>query len=336
MNTRPAIRQAVNLTLTAGMAATLVLLSGCKTAPVKESPHAAVTEKVVMGPIKMPAGADLGRAKYIAENRRIKLYTELVGIGDPSNEKLLFPPKIAQEIGVTPSQMRRRFMDTVAASRRFELYDSTNTVTQEASDIYVDCQVVGTEQDLQTIEGGVRVAVTRVMLSLQMKDRSVKGQDKLLFPAPVRVTGQTGRSTGDRTVIRPNENLQSPDVQRRLGQDYQRALQRAFDDASKRIDAILRPMGRVLAADGNNIGIVGGSVHGLQGGDELVIFRATTAKLAGGEVFASTRPVAVVRCDGVGTESSQCTVFRRDPAFQPQVGDYAVLSDFSATGIRTE
>ncbi len=332
MPASPVARSALALSL----ASALVLLTACKTTPVKESPHAAVVEKVVLGPIRMPAGVDHSRAKYIAENRRIKLYTELVGIGDPSNEKLLFPAKIAQDIGVTPSQMRRRFMDTVAASRRFEIYDSTNTVTQEASDIYVDCQVVGTEQDLQNLEGGVRVAVTRVMLSLQMKDRSVKGQDRLMFPAPVRVTGQTGRTTGDRTVIGPGENLQSPDVQRRLGQDYQRAMQRAFDDASKRIDAIVRPMGRVLAVDGTQVGIVGGSVHGLQGNDELVIFRATTARLAGGEVFATTRPVAVVRCDGVGTESSQCTVFRRDPAYQPQVGDYAVLSDFSATGIRTE
>lgn len=328
----PAVRHAVALSV----AASLLLMSGCKTSPGKESPHAATPEKVVLGSIKMPAGVDFSRAKYIAENRRIKLYTELVGLGDPGNEKLLFPAKVAQEIGITPSQMRRRFMDTVAASRRFELYDSTNTVTQEATDIYVDCQVVGTQQELQTIEGGVRVAVTRVMLSLQMKDRSVKGQDKLLFPAPVRVTGQTGRSTGDRTVVGPGENLQSADVQRRLGQDYQNAMQRAFEDASKRIDAILRPMGRVLAVDGTQVGIVGGSVHGLQGNDELVVFRATTAKLPGGEVFASTRPVAVVRCDGVGTESSQCTVFRRDPAYQPQVGDYAVLSDFSATGVRAE
>ncbi len=322
--------------LALSLASVLVLVAGCKTAAKDPSPHAAVPDKVVLGPIKMPAGVDFSRAKFIAENRRIKLYTELVGIGVPGNEKLLFPARIAQEIGITPAQMRRRFLDTVAASRRFELYDSTNTVTQEATDFYVDCQVVGTEQELQTIEGGVRVAVTRVMLSLQMKDRSVRGQDKLLFPAPVRVTGQTGRSTGDRTVIAPNESLQSADVQRRLGQDYQRAMQRAFEDASRRIEAILRPMARVLAVDGNQVGIVGGSVHGLQGADELVIFRATTAKLAGGEVFASTRPVAVVRCDGVGTESSQCTVFRRDPSMQPQTGDYAVLSDFSATGVRSE
>ena len=319
--------------LAVSLAGALVLLVACKTAPVKESPHAASAEKEVLGAIKMPAGVDYSRARLIAENRRIKLYAELVGVGDPANEKLLFPAKVAQDIGVSPVQMRRRFLDTVAKSRRFELYDSSSTVTAEASDIVIDGMFTGTTQDIQALEGGVRVAVTRVRLSLQMKDRY---SGKLLFPAPVEVVGQTGRTTGDRTVIGPRETVDNPDVQRRLGQDYERAMQRAFDDAAKRIDAVLRPMGRVLAADGNQLGLVGGSTHGLQGGDELVVFRATTAKVGTTEVFATTRPVAVVRCDGVGTETSQCAVIRRDPAFKPQAGDYAVLSDFSATGVRAE
>ena len=319
--------------LALSMVSALTLLVACKTAPVKDSPHAASTEKEVLGAIKMPAGVDYSRARLIAENRRIKLYAELVGMGDPANEKLLFPVRVAQDIGLSPVQMRRRFLDTVAKSRRFELYDSASTVTAEASDIVIDGMFTGTTQDIQSLEGGVRVAVTRVRLSLQMKDRY---SGKLLFPAPVEVVGQTGRTTGDRTVIGPRETVDSPDVQRRLGQDYERAMQRAFDDAAKRIDAVLRPMGRVLTTDGKQLGLVGGSTHGLQGGDELVVFRATTAKVGNTEVFATTRPVAVMRCDGVGTETSQCVVIRRDPGFKPQAGDYAVLSDFSATGVRTE
>mgnify|MGYP006976406619 CR=1 FL=1 len=123
-------------------------------------------------------------------------------------------------------------------------------------------------------------------------------------------------------------------MQRRLGQDYERAMQRAFDDAARRVEAVLRPMGRVLAVDGEQMGLVGGSIHGLQSGDELVIFRATVAKVGETQVFATMRPVAVVRCDGVGTETSQCTLVRRDPALNPQQGDYAVLTDFSATILR--
>lgn len=281
----------------------------------------------------MPGGVDYARARLIADNRRVKVYTELIGIGDPANEKLLFPARIAQEVGVTPVQMRRRFMDTVSKSKRFEIYDSAGSVTAEASDIVIDGQFTGATQDIQTIEGGVRVAVTRVRLSLQLKDRY---SGKLLFPAAVEVVGQTGRTTGDRAVIAPGDNLQGPEVQRRLGQDYERAMQRAFDDAARRVEAVLRPMGRVLAVDGEQMGLVGGTIHGLQSGDELVVFRATVAKVGETQVFSTMRPVAVVRCDGVGTETSQCTLIRRDPAMTAMQGDYAVLTDFSATGVRLD
>lgn len=320
---------------TLGLAAVALALAACKTAPTQPQPdrNAPPVQKVTLGPIKMPPGVDYARARLIADNRRVKVYTELVGIGDPSNEKLLFPARVAQEIGVTPVQMRRRFMDTVSKSKRFEIYDSGSTVTAEASDIVIDGQFTGATQDIQTIEGGVRVAVTRVRLSLQMKDRY---SGKLLFPAAVEVVGQTGRTTGDRAVIAPTDRLDSPEVQRRLGQDYERAMQRAFDDAARRVEAVLRPMGRVLAVDGEQMGLVGGSIHGLQSGDELVIFRATVAKVGETQVFATMRPVAVVRCDGVGTETSQCTLVRRDPALNPQQGDYAVLTDFSATGVRSD
>ena len=114
----------MNLSHIVPLALGLALLAGCKsnTAPVKADPHAVAPTKVALGPVKMPAGVDYARARLIAENRRTKLYTELVGIGDPSNEKLLFPARVAQDIGVTPVQMRRRFMDTVSRGRRFEIY----------------------------------------------------------------------------------------------------------------------------------------------------------------------------------------------------------------------
>ena len=113
-------------------------------------------------------------------------------------------------------------------------------------------------------------------------------------------------------------------------------MYRAFDDAARRVDQVLRPLGRVLSVDGEQIGIAGGSATGLQGGDELVIFRATTTRLGSTEVIASTVPSVVVRCDGVGTASSQCIVVRRDPQRQPQAGDYAVLTDHSARDTRLD
>jgi len=302
--------------------------------PKEPDKHAPTTTAVTEGPIRMPAGVDLDRVRLLDQGRKTKVYAEMVGIGDPTNEKLLFPPAVAQAVGVTTRQMQRRFSDTLARSRRFEIFDAGSTVTAEASDIVVDGMVTGTTQELQPIEGGVRVSVTRVRLSLQMKDRYT---GRNLFPAAVEVLGQTGRSTGDRVVVQANERDDDPGVQRRLAVDYERALQRAFDEAARRIHTVLRPLARVVAADDEQIGFIGGSTHGLQGGDELVVFRATTTRVGETEVIAFAKPVAVVRCDGVGTLSSQCQLIRRDPKQgPPKEGDYAVLSDASATGVREE
>lgn len=302
--------------------------------PKEPDKHAPTVTAVSEGAIRMPAGVDLDRVRLLDQGRKLKVYAEMVGIGDPANEKLLFPPAVAQAVGVTTRQMQRRFSDTLARSRRFEIFDASSTVTAEATDIVVDGMVTGTTQELQPIEGGVRVSVTRVRLSLQMKDRY---SGRSLFPAAVEVVGQTGRSTGDRVVLQPNEREEDAGVQRRLAVDYERAMQRAFDDAARRIQAVLRPLARVVAADEEQIAFIGGSTHGLQGGDELVVFRATTTRVGETEVIAFAKPLVVVRCDGVGTLSSQCQVIRRDPRQgPPKEGDYAVLSDASDRDVRVE
>lgn len=322
-----------NLRRAAALIGLAALLAACKTNPPAPDRNAPVPVQQSSGAIRMPAGVNLERVRLIDQGRKTKVYAEMIGVGDPANEKLLFPAAIAQQLGLTARQMQRSFTDTVARSRRFEVYDSTGSVTAEASDIVVDAMVVETKQDLRDIEGGLRIAVTQVRLSLQMKDRY---SGKLLFPAPVVVVGQTGRSTGDRVVLKGNERTDQPEVQRRLAQDWSTAMYRAFDDAARRVDQVLRPLGRVLSVDGEQIGIAGGSATGLQGGDELVIFRATTTRLGATDVIASTMPSVVVRCDGVGTDSSQCVVVRRDPQRQPQAGDYAVLTDHSARDTRQD
>lgn len=300
----------------------------------KPDQHAASTAAATEGAIRMPSGVDLERARLLDQGRKLKIYAEMVGIGDPTNEKLLFPPAVAQAVGVTTRQMQRRFSDTLSRSRRFEIFDGSSTVTAEASDIVVEGMVTGTTQELMPIEGGVRVSITRVRLSLQMKDRY---SGKQLFPAAVEVVGQTGRTSGDRVVLAPNENENDPAVQRRLAVDYERAMQRAFDEATRRVNAVLRPLARVVAVDENQVGLLGGSTHGLQGGDELVVFQPITTRVGDVEVIAMAKAKVVVRCEGVGTLSSQCQVIRRDPK-QAAVkeGDYAVLSDVSATGVREE
>jgi hypothetical protein len=114
-----------------------------------------------------------------------------------------------------------------------------------------------------------------------------------------------------------------------MANDYLRALNRAYKLAAQRVEAVLRPMGKVLSAESGSVGILGGQRHGLVGNDRLVIFRATLQRVGELEVFASTRAIAVVQCDGVGTVSSQCDIVRLVDGQQVQPGDYAVLTDDS-------
>ena len=317
--------------------AALMAVAGCKTQPVQTAEpdrHAEKVEPTRTIAIKMPQGVDIQAVRLIEQGRRMKIYTELLGIGDRRDQKLMFPQAVGDALGMTAPQVRRRFMDTVSRSRRFEVYDAGSSVTAEQTDLVLDGMVTQVTQELRAIEGGVRVSVTRLRLSLQLKHRY---DGTPLFPAPVEVVGQTGATTGDRVVISPAERPDNPEVQKRLALDYERALQKAFDLAARRIDAVIRPMGKVVSVDGNQFGMLGGGVHGFQGGDEVVAFRATTIKLPGGdEEFASTRAVAVARCDGTGVRSSQCSIIRKDAGLALQVGDYVVLSDFSATGQRDE
>lgn len=316
-------------------AVTVALLgvAGCKTKPPpKPDVNAAPERPVTVGPILIPGGQEYSRAKLITELRKLKVYTVLRGIGNRDNEKLLFSPEMARSLDLTPVQMQARFKTTVARGKRFEAYDATTSVTAEASDIVVNGLFTSATQEIQTIEGGVRVSVTRVRLQLEMMDRYTS---QPLFPVAVEVVGQTGRSTGDRVVLAPGETTSNPEVQKRLALDYERAMQRAFDMAAGKIEEILRPMGRVTEAEGNQVALTGGLTNGLQRNDQMVIFRASTRKAGDTEIFGLMRPIVAVQCDSVGEKQSQCTVIRKaDANATAQPGDYAVLTDKSAADPR--
>jgi hypothetical protein len=304
-------------------------------------PNAAAQIKIVRGPIRMPAGVDLGRLQLVDEARLIRVYTQMVGVGDPSDEKLLFPSSVAAKVQLTNRQVNRRFMDMILGSRRFQVFDDSTTVVREnafqtldgkSMDIIIDGQVVGATQDLMDI-APYRKARTEVRLSVQMKD-VMSGEQ--LFPAGVSVTGAWGMASGEGTMLAPNVSATSPETQLSLANDYERALEKALAEAVTRIGQVLRPFGRVLSVDPTTVGIVGGSRHGFQSGDRLVLFRAETTQLGGRQVISKTQPLAVVHCDAVGTETSQCDLTQVDPRFEVKPGDYAVLSDSSAMGVRAE
>lgn len=316
----------------------LLLLQGCVASLERKKepdPMAAPDIEVSQGRVVMPSGVDLSRILMADQALKTKVYTEMRGIGDPNNEKLLFPRQVASSIGVTPTQMQRRFMDTISRSKRFEVYDSSTSVTADATDVVIEAMVTSTTQDLVPIEGGQRVSVTAVRLSMYMKNRYT-GQP--LFPGggSIEVQGQTGRVTGDRVVLGPRDNEKTPEVQARLGRDYERAMQRAFDAAAKRIDAVLRPVGVVRSIDGDYISVTGGQNNGLQRGDRLVVFKGKPQKVGKQTELFGIIPVAAVACSGVGGNASTCEVIRRNPKLTPAVGDYVVLTDVDADGTRLE
>ncbi len=323
-------------------AAAFILGSGLVAgAAAATNPDAAAPVKIAHGPVRMPSGVDFGRMQLVNEARLIRVYTQMTGVGDSSDDKLLFSRDVAQKVNLTNRQVNRRFMDMILATRRFQVFDDSTTVVRDGAsqtldgklmDITIDGQVVGSTQDIIDILP-YRKARTAVRLSVQMKDVSSGEQ---LFPAGVSVNGEWGMAQGEGTLLPPSASTSSPEMQISLANDYQRALDKALTQAVSRIGQVLRPLGRVTFADDQTVSIIGGSRHGFQGGDTLILFHVDMAQLGERQVIAHTQPLAVAHCDGVGTETSQCDLTLVDTRYHLAVGDYAVLSDRSASGVRGE
>jgi len=329
MNHDPLLtRRLTGALLTTGL---VLGLAACGSKPKPVDLNAKAEIQKTEGGVRMPAGADYGRIVAAEKGAKTIIYTQLMGMGDANNEKLLFPPAVAKSIGVTPLQVQTRFMDTIGVTKRYDVRNVDRSVTADQSDYLVEAMFVGTTQELRRIEGGVRVAVTQVRLRANLVNRYTGAP---VWDAPIVVVGETGGSTGDRVTLAPNENEGMSAVQQRLGLDYQRAMQRAFDKLAVRLDLSLRPMGKVTSVDEDNLSVIGGQRNGLQGGDEMVVFRAKLVRIGKFDELSDIRAVAAVRCDGVGSATSQCDVIRKDPRYKPEPGDFAILTDHSARGTR--
>ena len=118
--------------------------------------------------IKIPSGVDFLRAKLLGRGDAMKVYVNMVGIGDPKEEKLLFPRGRSDAVG-THRQMDRRFMDAIQKTQRFEVYDDTSGGIRDKSDIVVDGMIVASTQNIEDFTA-LRKSVTTVRLSVQIKD----------------------------------------------------------------------------------------------------------------------------------------------------------------------
>ena len=317
--------------------------AGCLTLPGKPAadPNAKPEQRIVEGPIRMAEGFNPILLEIIDEARRVRIYTQMNHIGDPQNDQLLFPARVSRQLGLTNSQMNRRFMDALLRTQRFEVFDPRYTGGvqgaarqkwgRERADIVVDCQVVDARQEIIDISPYRKIR-TQVKISVHMINRRTGAN---LFDGDVAVEGSWGDVQGEGTMLAPNVSLQSAEVQSSLGGDYERALTKAFEEAVERIEQLVRPVGRVTYADARGLSMFGGIQHGFQGGDEVIVFRAHKRPMKDGHqrVFR-IEPLAVARCDGVGSDITQCDLLRIEPGAKPRDGDYTVLSDHSAASVR--
>ena len=328
----------------------LLALAGCVSDPVKPAPPVAAVptqdpnakENVappVEGAIRMSSGFDPKLMRAVDEGRQFRIYTQMSGIEDAADSKLLFPAPVAAKLGISNKQMSRRLMDALQATRRFTVFNDEYSVVQdqaqqkwgrEDADLVVDCKVVDARQELLDI-APYKKPLTTIKLSMQLINR-LTGES--LFERDVAITATWGAVQGEGALLAPNVSLASADVQNQLGNDYERALSKALDDAVERIDAIIRPIGRVVKTRNGSTTLFGGSKHGFQSGDTVIVFRSEVSKLGNTEIVEAM-PVAVAKCDAVGTESSLCDITRSAPGLAAQSGDYALLSDASARSART-
>lgn len=318
-------------------------LAGCLTLPGMPAadPNAKPVRHIEEGPIRMSEGFNPILLDIIDDARRVRIYTQMNHIGDPQNDQLLFPAAVTEQLGLTNSQMNRRLMDALLRTQRFEVLDPDYTGgTQggarqkwgrERADIVVDCQVVDARQEIIDISPYRKIR-TEVKLSVHMINRRTGAN---LFDGDVSVEGSWGDVQGEGTMLAPNVSLESPAIQQSLGGDYERALSKAFEEAVERIEELVRPVGRVTYADARGLSMFGGIQHGFQGGDEVIVFRAHKRRMPDGHqrVFR-IEPLAVARCDGVGSDITQCDLTRIEPGASPRDGDYTVLSDQSAASVR--
>jgi hypothetical protein len=324
-----------------------LLAAACATPPPRAAEQATVY-KVVRAPVRMPAGFDLASLELVGEARRLRVYTQLRGIDDPGDAKLLFPATVKANLGLTDQQANLLFHTGIRQSNRFETFDDSDTKVREGArqnfkgekmDIVIEGEFVSERQDILDI-APYKKAHTSMRLIATMKNVNT-GME--LFPGAVSSLGEWGAVQGEGTMIPPNVPVDTPQMQLSIGKDFQHAMEKAINGAAERIDSLMRPVGYITFTNATSMDMVGGTVHGFQGGDNVVVFHVDFTELGVGKdrhrVISHVQPIAVAHCDGVGTETSHCDFTMMDPSVtdvqHPAMGhDFVVLSDRSAVNPR--
>lgn len=268
--------------------------------------------------IAVPSGLDATRLDLVSRGEAMKVSVALFA-HDASDNPL--PPEWLAVVG-SKEQLTERFIKKVQKSARFKIFDSRYAI--EKADIDVTGQFAETTQHVVPSGSGFK-ALTTVGLNLSVVDALAGGRGndhcEIRYAHGDR-PGVGARATG-------KADIGSDAFKLAAQADRSEAIEQALDQAAYCLIAEIRPLTKVLKADGESVDLFGGSAHGLQPQDKLVVFEASTAKL-GERRLVTTRAVAEIQCPTVGTETSQCRVLRRTNK-DAKITDahFAILSDES-------
>lgn len=293
--------------------------------------HSALAQQSGGAPVSvdrlpMPPFTDYSRAALLDKAESVKVYVAAVKLSETQATRPVVPNLLKEH-----SKLSRLLTDTVLESRRFEVLDLRSSTVLDQTNYLIDAEIVDFRQDFRPIENGATSVESVVYLSIQMKDQATKAN---VFPTAVKIEGRAGRTSGDRIILNKTQSRDDPSVRQALLNHYETALRRAFELAAERIESVLRPQVRVLVVEGRDVGVFGGFKHGLQQGDELIVFRAKIVELGDTKQFGLQKPVAKIICNGVGNQSSQCEVTELVVNESIQAGDYAILTDQSLQKVR--
>jgi hypothetical protein len=270
--------------------------------------------------LKIPSGVDPFRLKLLKKAQKLKVYVNMVGIGDAKDEKMLFPHAKSEAVG-THRQLNARFESAVKDTERFDAFSDTSGGVRDQSDLVVEGMVVAATQNIEDYEA-IKKAVTTVRLDIKIKDTS---SGRIIKARTL--TGVYGDQKGEGTVIRSEAEYKARAAE--LASDYEKALQEVLVIGAGYLERTIRPLGLVDEVEGDVLTLIGGSNHGIRPNDRMVIFRAKTKRVGEVETFGIMRSVGLVECDTVNSDSSQCQVKLKTKDWPPVKDDFAVLGDSS-------
>lgn len=293
---------------------------------VRPAPGAGAAPCAPAATLAVPDGIQPMRLKLLDEGEHFKVYTAVEG-------------SVGDRVDANPAGLNRLFADAILRTRRFNVFDMRAGVTADHSAVRITAKVVDAGQLLRPeplLEKGTRVSESWVKLAVQVKNMDT-GEN--LLDSELLVENRTGDANGRRAVVMAHEDVQSPELRKRLSEDLSKALFGAFAAAGTGLEQRLRPLARVISTDIGpgrcQLDLFGGGRIGLQAKDELVVFRAE--REPGSESGpVRTRAVALVSCASVGSDSAQCTVLSSVAGFEPREGDFAAVTDASLKRTRVK